>query len=181
MVRRVSCAKYPTVGQRKRGRGTTYTTHVDHDMKPMARPLYHSGQFLGLAASFSSSQSTSKFGSMVPVVPMDVALRERVGRLVTRETCGVSAFSGSSNWSWMEMVVIESTDLDEAVECIVWGEALSAGLKDMFSGVVKRIMTDTPRLFKLHKWSHGLKVTIQEGTCRCYWHKESLARHGDPR
>ncbi len=74
----------------------TTTTQVLQEMNPMVMPLYHIGQFLGFVGSSSPSQSTSKSGLLVPVVPTEVALRDNGGLVETRESWGVKGFSGSS-------------------------------------------------------------------------------------
>ncbi len=106
-------------------------------MKPMVRPLYHKGQFLGFMVSVSSSQSISKLASVVPVVPMDVAFPERGGLLVTRDICGVSAFSRSSKWFWIEIVsAMDSSEWEDWTECAVCGGPFSGLGKDMLDALV---------------------------------------------
>lgn len=124
---------------------------MDQDINPIVKPLYHNGQFLGFSVSSSCSQSISKTGSVVPVVPMDVALRER-GVPPTRDVCGVSAFSGSSQWSWTEIVsAIEASALEDEVESMVWGRPFSVSGEDIearCSGAKLETSDDIPSLHK---------------------------------
>ena len=103
--------------KRKQLRGVP-NTHVLQDIKPMVTPLYHIGQFLGFAGSSSSSQSTSKSGSVVPVVPSEVLLRERAGPRDTIDICCVSTLSGSRCSSFIETVsAVEPFEGESGTEC----------------------------------------------------------------
>lgn len=92
----------------------TYTIKVFHDKNPMHIALYARLQFCGLLGSSSPSQSTSKCGSVVPVVPTDVTFLERGIWWDTRDTWGVMA-----SWSfWISASkvlteILSSLELDD--------------------------------------------------------------------
>lgn len=81
-------------------------------MNPMVTPLYHIGQFLGFAGSSSSSQSTSKSGSVGPVVPTEVPLQDAI------DICWVRTLSGLSCCSFVDAVsATEPFEGDPDSEC----------------------------------------------------------------
>ena len=98
-------------------------------------PLYHTGQFLGFNWSLPSFQSTSKSGLLVPVVLIDVAFPEKVGR---NDAVGAITKAGSFSrssmfgaWSWTDGAC--SIDLSE-------GKLERIELKDAFSSLEEGII-----------------------------------------
>ena len=83
-------------------------------MKPIVNPLYQTGQFRGFVGSFSSSQSTSKSGSVVSVVITEAVFLENVGLRAKGNSSGamtISRSSCSSTWSCTETLrAIESSE-----------------------------------------------------------------------
>lgn len=78
----------------------------------MAMALYLRDQFVGWAGSFSLSQSTSNWGSAVPVVPTEVTRWAREGADV-REACAVNVLPTTSILS-----TVSPDELDSAMEFV---------------------------------------------------------------
>ena len=124
-------------------------TNVPIDTEEIATALLHSGQFLGFAGS-SSSQSTSKSGSVVAVVLIEVAWRES-GAPCMRDGIGVRAFSGLWSSSCIDAVsAAQLSDVDESSECPDCGGLLSwACMLDMMrkvESVVGAVCKTDPRI-----------------------------------
>lgn len=99
-------------------------------MARMTKPLYHNGQFCGFSRSSAPSQSTSNSGSDVPVVRIDVAIRESGGRELTRERCGVNGWmpspSGDVGESWDSF---EAEESDQDRVCFSGSDAMEVSMR----------------------------------------------------
>lgn len=65
----------------------------DQEIENMVKPLYQIGQFFGFFESFSSSQSTSWSGLLVPLVAIEAAWLEKTGLRANGKISGATDFS----------------------------------------------------------------------------------------